>query len=227
MNTLNQLKVKQSNYSPPLRIASEIKCFSLMTELNLVLACQQRQSGAIEELLDRYKGSIKNIVYRLSPDCVDSADICQTAQIKVWHSISSLRDPVRFRAWLKRIVTNVYYDNARKIPKDFFLVSMDEPIVGGDDFCQMNTRAITDPAPQPEAIALGTELLDEIKKALSSIPKEFSIAMLLRDEDGLSYDEIALLTKTELGTVKSRISRARGKLQLKLAPYLNTTRLAS
>ncbi len=195
-----------------------------MAELELVVACQERRSGAIEELLNRYKGSIRNIVYRLAPECTESADICQTAQIKVWRSISSLRQPARFRAWLKRVVTNVYYDDLRRLPKDCFLVSMDEPVAGSDDLSQSNTRAITDPSPQPEAIALGGELLDEIKKALSSIPKEFSTAMLLRDEDGLSYEMIAQLTKSELGTVKSRISRARTKVQLKLAPYLDATR---
>ncbi len=219
MNTLTQ--VRQSNHNPPLRVAAEIKRFSLMSELNLVLACQQRESGAIEELLDRYKGSIKNIVYRLSPECTESADICQTAQIKVWRSISSLRQPVRFRAWLKRIVTNVFYDHARRVPKDFYLLSMDEPAVGAEDFSPGSTRAITDPAPQPEAIALGGELLDEIRKAISSIPKEFGTAMLLRDEEGLSYEQIACVTQSELGTVKSRISRARCKVQLKLAPYLD------
>ena len=219
MNTLKQLKVKQTNFSPPLRIAVESRQFSPMTELNLVVACQQRRPGAIEELLDRYKSSIRNIVYRLAPDCTESADICQLAQIKVWRSIASLRQPERFKGWLKRLVTNVYYDDCRRIPKDFYLVSMDEPILG-DDSGQANTRVIADPAPQPESIALGYELLDEIKKAIASIPSEFSTAMLLRDEDGLSYEEIAFLTKSELGTVKSRISRARVKVQRKMAPYL-------
>ncbi|PZM77941.1 MAG: RNA polymerase subunit sigma [Candidatus Melainabacteria bacterium] len=221
MNTLNQLKIKQSYSCPLLRIASETKQFKHLPELDLVLACQQHKSGAIEELLQRYKGAIRNIVYRLAPECREIADICQSAEIKVWHSISTLRQPQRFRAWLKRLVSNIFYDYCRRSPKDFILVSMDEPYVGSDDFNTGATRNIFDRKPQPDAVVEGYELLDEIQKAISSIPSEFSTAMLLRDEDGLSYEEIALLTKSELGTVKSRISRARSKVQRAMRPYLS------
>lgn len=220
MNALKQLKIEQSCSCPLLRIASETKQFAHLSELELVIACQQRRSGAIDELLQRYNGAIRNIVYRLAPECRETDDICQSAQIKVWHSIASLRQPKRFRAWLKRLVSNLYYDDCRRSPKGFFLLSLDEPVACGDNFDSVTPRSIADPKPRPEAMALRSELLNELNKAIASVPSKFTTAMLFRDEDGLTYDEIALLTKTGIGTVKSRISRGRAKVQEKMASYM-------
>ncbi len=201
--------------------------FALMPELNLIMACQRSDKGAFEELLKRHERSIRNILYRLAPDLNDTSDIIQDASIRIWRSIRSLRDPRRFRAWLKRIVTNLYYDRLRTFPRDFWIVSLDETSVYYDDNSQSTTKSVRDLAPQPDEKALSRELAEVLRKAMSKIPSQFKEALLLRDEHGMSYEEIAMRTKSNLGTVKSRISRGRLKVQREVAPYLDLSICAS
>lgn len=189
-----------------------------MTDTELVIASQRSDEVALAHLLKRYERVIKGRLYRLAPDWKDNSDLVQEVYIRVWRCIDQIKNPNSFKIWLLQIVTNLFYDELRKRPR-LQIVSIDEPVVS-EDGAEKRVRDIKDSSAQPEEKLLARELTSVLGEAMSEIPPQFRMATLLRDVHGLSYEEIAELTKAELGTVKSRISRARVKIQEKIVPYL-------
>jgi RNA polymerase sigma-70 factor (ECF subfamily) len=192
--------------------------YSQKSDRDLVLACQRREPAAFEELVKRYQRNVYALLYQLAPESTDTADLAQEVFIRVWRSINNLRNPGAFRSWLTQIVTNLFYDELRKRPRQLNTVSMDEGLDSDDN--DSPTRDIPDSALAPEEITLNAETAEIIRQAMTKLPEQFRTAIVLREIEGLSYEEIAVLTKTEMGTVKSRIARARTKLQELLKPYL-------
>jgi RNA polymerase sigma-70 factor (ECF subfamily) len=200
--------------------------YSQKSDRDLILACQRRDPAAFEELVKRHQRTVYALMYQLAPDWTDTSDLAQEVFIRVWRNINNLRNPSSFRSWLTQIVTNLFYDELRKRPRRLPTVSMDDPIgEESDETAETATRDIPDNHPQPDEKALSTEMTDVIRRAMLRLPEQFRTAIVLREVEGLSYEEIGILTKTEMGTVKSRIARARTKLQELLKPYLenNTT----
>lgn len=194
---------------------------SQRSDRDLVLACQKRDPAAFEELVKRHQRTVYALLYQLAPDWSDTSDLAQEVFIRVWRSINNLRNPSSFRGWLTQIVTNLFYDELRRRPRRVPTVSMDEGIDSGEDGeGDSGTRDIPDVSLLPDEKVLNQELSEVIRDAMGKLPEQFRTAIVLREVEGLSYEEIAILTKTEMGTVKSRIARARTKLQELLQPYL-------
>ncbi len=202
-----------------LSVVAAEKNLSDMTDAELIIACQNHRAGAIDQLLKRHKSTIVAMIRRRAPEWTDTQDIVQEAYIRMWKSIDQLRSPAAFKAWLGQIVTNLYYDELRRKVRNQDVVSLDEP-VESEDGTKKVERAIADTTSQPDKTFQRMELVQALTEALEKIPQQFRQSVLLREVDGLSYEEIAVITNTELGTVKSRISRARVKIQAQLAPYL-------
>ncbi len=194
------------------------RSYTDFSDPELIFACQRNDEIALRHLLERHRWTIVHFLHKLVPGFKDYSDLIQETNIRIWRSIYQLKDPRAFKAWLKQIVTNLYYDELRKMPR-FQIVSIDEPLTAEDGSAKP-VREIADSSEQPESKMLSLELSDVLEKAVSSIPEQFRTAAMLRDVDGLSYEEIATLTDTELGTVKSRIARARIKIQKCLFSYL-------
>ena len=198
--------------------------YSQKSDRDLILACQRREPAAFEELVKRHQRTVFALIYQLAPDWNDTSDLAQEVFIRVYRNINNLRNPGSFRSWLTQIVTNLFYDELRKRPRRLPTVSMDEPLSeGSEDTAEAATRDIPDSHPLPDEKALSTEMSDVIRGAMLRLPEQFRTAIVLREVEGLSYEEIGMLTKTEMGTVKSRIARARTKLQELLKPYLENS----
>lgn len=197
--------------------------YSQKSDRDLVLACQKRDPAAFEELVKRHQRTVYALLYQLAPDWIDTSDLAQEVFIRVWRSINNLRNPSSFRGWLTQIVTNLFYDELRKRPRRVPTVSMDEGIDPDAEDGESATRDIPDVSMLPDEKILNRELSEVIREAMVKLPEQFRTAIVLREVEGLSYEEIAILTKTEMGTVKSRIARARTKLQELLQPYLQRT----
>lgn len=193
--------------------------YSQKNDRDLVIACQRREPAAFEELVKRHQRTVYALLYQLAPEWQDTADLAQEVFIRIWRNINNLRNPSSFRSWLTQIVTNLFYDELRKRPRQLLTVSMDESLEM-DDSGEGATRDIADSSAQPDDIVLNREISEAIRQAMTKLPEQFRTAIVLREVEGLSYEEIAILTKTEMGTVKSRIARARLKLQELLKPYL-------
>ncbi len=185
----------------------------------LVIACQAGNREAMESLVKKHQRSVYSLLYQLAPDWSDTSDLAQEVFIRVYRGIHSLRNPKTFRSWLNQIVVNLFYDELRRRPRRLPTVSIDAPIESENGESDL-VREIPDPSLKPDEKSLVQELDQLIRKAMAQLPEQFRTAIVLRELQGLSYEEIAEAIGCELGTVKSRIARARGRLQEVLSPYV-------
>jgi RNA polymerase sigma-70 factor (ECF subfamily) len=195
--------------------------FAQYSDRDLVVACQRREQAAFEELVKRYQRTVYTLLYQLAPDWNDTADLAQEVFLRIWRSINNLRNPSAFRSWLTQIVTNLFYDELRKRPRRLPTMSIDDTEgLNGEDAAPFE---IPDTSAQPDEMLQSRQMTEVIRTAMASLPEQFRTAIVLRELEGLSYEEIGVLTKTEMGTVKSRIARARARLQELLRPYLEVS----
>ena len=178
-----------------------------MDEKVLIDAARQGDVGSFNQLVLSYQSMAYNVAYRILGDRDAAADATQDAFLSAFKAIGKFRGG-SFKAWLLRIVTNACYDQLRLKQRrptaslDALLVLEPAPI-----------RSLTDPQESPEEYALRQELSGAIQVGIGILPADQRVALILSDVQGLSYQEIAEATGVSLGTVKSRLSRARGKLR--------------
>lgn len=193
-----------------------------LSNYDLVLRCQEGASpdrAAFAELLRRYQSHVDKILYHLAPDWQDRADLAQEVWIRVYRNVKRLNDPVKFRGWLSRIATNLFYDELRKRKRVRDPLSLDAPRMLEDG--QMDWEIAAD-EPGPEDDLTTREFYDQLRAAIADLPEVFRTTIVLREIEGLAYEEIAEITGVSLGTVKSRIARARQRLQVQLQTYLDS-----
>jgi RNA polymerase sigma-70 factor (ECF subfamily) len=192
-----------------------------MTNYDLILRCQEGfhpDRTAFAELLRRYQSHVDKILYHLAPDWQDRADLAQEVWIRVYRNIKRLNEPVKFRGWLSRIATNLFYDELRKRKRVNNPLSLDAPRRMDDGEIDWD---IVSEYPSPDDNLATREFYDRLRVAIADLPEAFRTTIVLREIEGMAYEEIAELTGVSLGTVKSRIARARAKLQSVLQNYLD------
>ncbi len=181
----------------------------------LIILSQKSDYKALEELIKREQRNIFATFAYLSKKRENIADLTQEALMRMARGLANLRNPKTFKSWLNQIVTNLFYDELRKTNRRPQLVSIDNGSEEGGNYTQ-----IPDFRHKPAEKAMSVELDKIIKNEIKNLPDHFRIAIILRELQGLSYDEIAEATHTTVGTVKSRIARARIKLQDGLKNYI-------
>jgi RNA polymerase sigma-70 factor (ECF subfamily) len=180
-----------------------------MDEAALIRAAQRGDLDSFNRLVLAYQDSLYNAAYRILGDSDSAADAVQEAFLSAFRKIRSYRGG-SFRAWLFRILTNACYDELRR-RKRRSLVSL-EPLNAENE--EMDTpRWLADDAPSPEARAEMAELDSAIQQCLDALPPDFRSVVVLVDIQGLDYKEAALALRKALGTIKSRLARARRRLQ--------------
>lgn len=200
---------------------SEASVLDKLSNHDLILRCQtglRPDRAAFAELLRRYQNQVERILYHLAPDWGDRADLAQEVWIRVYRNIHRLQDPVKFRGWLSRIATNLFYDELRKRKRVGTPLSLDAP--RNLEEGQMDWDIPGD-TPGPEEALTTREFYEQLRDAIADLPEVFRTTIVLREIEGLAYEEIAEITGVSLGTVKSRIARARAKLQTQLQNYLD------
>lgn len=193
--------------------------FSENSDLEIVELCQIGKKEAFQELVKRYQKNVFALLYQLAPEWRDLNDLSQEVFIRVYRGIHNLRNPKIFKSWLNQIVLNLFYDELRKRPRRIKTISMDqsyEDDSGENEFI----REAKDSKQKPDEVMSSNETKIAIKKAMAELPEQFRTAIVLRELQGLQYEEIAELLGCALGTVKSRIWRARERLQVLLEPFL-------
>lgn len=192
-----------------------------LSNYDLILRCQAGASPerkAFAELLQRYQSHVDRILYHLAPDWQDRADLAQEVWVRVFRNIRNLQEPEKFRGWLNRIVTNLFYDELRKRKRHSTPLSLDAPL--NIDDREVDWELPSD-APGPEDAISTQEFYSQLNTAIADLPEAFRVTIVLREIEGMAYEEIAELMGVSLGTVKSRIARARQRLQSQLQPYLD------
>lgn len=185
--------------------------YEQLSDIQLVCLCQRKDHYAFEALIKRYGHTIQWRLHNFLPNQIDQADAIQETYIRMWENFAKLRNPRAFKTWMLRLATNVVYDHFRKKQREGFQVSLDEPV--GDSDEDVKPREIRDPADGPEQLYDRKCMLKAVGEAIAELPPQFKATMVLRDLNDLSYEEIAVITTSDLGTVKSRLSRARQKVQ--------------
>lgn len=176
----------------------------------LILYTQKADMKATAELIKRIQKDIFTFFCHLCPPNDSVADLTQETLIKIVRNINKLQNIKQFKNWANKIAINIFYDALRKHKKNDNIIEHDE----------QELNLVEDKASKPTEACQSRELECKIRACIIKLPVNARLAIILRELEGLSYEEIAKLTNTNLGTVKSRISRAREKLQTELANYL-------
>lgn len=191
--------------------------YKKMTLEELVVLSQKEDFKALEELIKKIQRDVYATLSYLINKNNNISDLTQEVLLKVAKNIANLKNPKCFKSWLNNIITNTYYDDLRKLKKVPETISIDYEC----ETLNFNLKIeIPDKKSKPIEKCITSEYERHIKSAIRELPEAFRIAIILREFQGLSYEEIAQTTNASIGTVKSRISRARIKLQEVLKNYI-------
>ena len=191
------------------------KKYSEQSDEDLVLLVQQGSKSAFDFLVLKYQHRIIQLVNGYIKDPTEAQDVAQESFIKAYRALGSFRGDAAFYTWLYRIAINTAKNyrlaRARRSASQEVDVQDAEAIENAPQLQGLDT---------PERLLLTHEMLDTIKLALSTLPEEMRVALELREFDGMSYEEIAVAMDCPVGTVRSRIFRARASIDNLINPLL-------
>ncbi len=194
---------------------SRIKA-SEQLDQDLVLRVQQGDKAAYDLLVIKYQHKIIQLVNRYVKDASEAQDVAQEAFIKAYRALGGFRGESAFYTWLYRIAINTaknYLVSRARRSSDYQIDIQDaEQIENAPQLQGMET---------PERLLFNQEIIETIKTAIEELPEEMRVAIMLREFEGMSYEEIADAMDCPVGTVRSRIFRAREAIDSKLTPLLD------
>lgn len=174
-----------------------------LSEHDLIIQAQAGDRRSFDELVARSYPLVFNTAYRILGDHDSAADATQTSFVRAYRSLRTFRRSSSFTTWLYRIVSNVCLDMVRRQKRHGHSLTLDAEEEAAPE------REIPDDRHHPERVALATELQQAVHQALGRLSLEHRVVLSLYDLAGFSYEEIAEMLKLPLGTVKSRLNRAR------------------
>jgi RNA polymerase sigma-70 factor, ECF subfamily len=171
---------------------------------------------AFEEIFRRYQTMVYNLTYRVLGDREEALDVCQEVFLTIFRKLDHFRGESSLKTWIYRIAINRASNRCRwwNRLRRRGTVSLDEHL-GADDR-RTFSDSLESAGHSPETSVLMREKRREIERALRRLPIQQRIAVIMRDVEGLSYEEISILLRLSLGTVKSRIARGRDELKRRL-----------
>ena len=182
------------------------------TVSELVCKAQSGDRKAFEQLVLKYQPRLYTLSYKLAGNYTDAQDLAQEAFIKAYKGLGNFRGEAEFGTWLYRIAVNIWLNEKRRREKNV-TYSLDEPLMTADGEI---TREIPDSTGDPLEILQTKEFRGLVASALNEITKEHKTVLVLREIEGFSYDEIAAIIECSIGTVRSRLNRAREALRKKI-----------
>jgi RNA polymerase sigma-70 factor (ECF subfamily) len=176
------------------------------SDLSLVQRAQRGESGAFDALVRRYQHKVVKLVMRYVRNPTEAEDIAQDAFIKAYRALPRFRGDSAFYTWLYRIAINTAKNSLASRSRNPVRLDADG---GGDDDDRPGLEERMIDAATPEALALTEEIRATVTAAIDQLPDDLRTAIMLRELEGLSYEEIAKTMDCPVGTVRSRIFRAR------------------
>ncbi len=186
------------------------------SDAQLVRRVQKGDKGAFDLLVLKYQHKIVNLVMRYVRDPDQALDITQDAFLKAYRALPRFRGDAAFYTWMYRIAVNTaknYLAAQRRRPMDVELDLQDPE--------QYELHAKLKDIDTPEAVNIGHELQATVERAFASLPEDLRTAIVLREIDGMSYEEIAETMECPVGTVRSRIFRARDAISKKIGNMID------
>ena len=184
------------------------------TTLNISVLDERTSRREFEALFLRNYKRAYNLAYRLLGNAGEAEDVTQDAFVRAWHSFAQYDRERPFEGWLFRIVTNLVIDRRRR-QKRVPMYSLDAPINTDSDGAPLSPE-FADTSNDPQAMLMTSEFAEPLQNALASLPDSYRTAVLLADVEERSYQEIADVMHCAIGTVRSRIHRARLMLRRSL-----------
>jgi len=181
-----------------------------LEETEMISRCQRGDQEALKEIFDRYNKKVYRIAYGVVRQREEALDIVQEVFIKLFHSIKNFKGKSHFYTYLYRMVMNTAIDHARKTGKQI-ISSLDQ---------EGSFQPSDDLEKGPERILLQKELEERVKLAMDKLPAEQRAALIFRDVEGLSYQEMAETMGCSIGTVMSRLHYGRKRMQELLKDYV-------
>jgi RNA polymerase sigma-70 factor (ECF subfamily) len=181
----------------------------------LVQRVKQGDRSAFDLLVVKYQHKILNLIMRYVKDPSEAMDVAQEAFIKAYRAVPGFRGDSAFYTWLYRIAINTAKNHlvaVRRRP-----MNLDFDLLDSESFEPFAALRDVD---SPEHLALTDEIGEAINKAIKDLPDELRTAILLREIEGMSYEEIAETMECPVGTVRSRIFRAREAIDKKIKPLM-------
>ncbi len=190
-------------------LTTEVALREKIDEESLIASAQRGNLNAFNELVLAYQDRVYNLAYRIMGDPASASDATQEAFISAYQNIDGFRGkyPSSFKSWLMRIVSNACYDELRRRKR--------QPATSIEDFEideEANPALVSD-AEGPEEHAERKAMARVIEAGILALPPDQRVTLVLADVQGFSYEEVAETTDVPLGTVKSRLARARAKLR--------------
>ncbi|QFU21697.1 RNA polymerase sigma factor RpoE [Shewanella eurypsychrophilus] len=186
-----------------------------ISDQQLVERVQQGDKNAFNLLVLKYQNKVMNLIARYVRNQADVADVAQEAFIKAYRALPNFRGESAFYTWLYRIAVNTAKNHlvaqGRRAPANDVDVEEAEYYDGSDALKEFAS---------PERLLMADDIQKVVFDALDSLPEELKMAISLRELDGMSYEEIASVMDCPVGTVRSRIFRAREAIDKKLQPLL-------
>jgi len=182
-----------------------------LDEEKLVRAAAAGDDGAFEKLVLAHQKQVYNLCLRMSGSADDAYDLSQESFLKAWRALGQYQFEAGFSTWLFRLTSNVCIDFLRRRKRESHV-----SLTFSDDEEEGREYAVPDPAPLPEQTLLVRETREELMAAMQALPAEYRVILQLRVVESLPYDEIGRILDIPIGTVKSRLARARIQLRKNL-----------
>lgn len=186
------------------------------SEIEFLERLKTSDAEAFDELVSRFSTDIYGLLVRLTEDAEEAKDLTQETFLSVVRSVKSFRGDASLKTWLYRIAINQARNRQRWWRSRRFGLTFSLDSAKEDDEQSLHETLADESQQSPEDFALQREQETMIRQALKKLPLQFREAVVLRDIEGLSYEEIAAALETNIGTVKSRIARGREELKRKL-----------
>jgi RNA polymerase sigma-70 factor, ECF subfamily len=181
------------------------------TDAELVRRAQAGEQEAFGALVLAHQQFVYNLAWRALDDPHEAEDVAQEAFVRAWLALPNFRAQAQFRTWLYRIVTNLCYNRLPRLRREL-------TALGDMEMAEWPDAAQTDPAAEVES----AERRAHLYAAMDHLPDSYRLLLALRFQQGLAYEEIALVTSLPLGTVKTGLHRARLKLKDALRAFDDT-----
>lgn len=191
---------------------------SSATDHELVLAVGQGDEAAFQEIVQRYRSQIINFIYRMINDYDRAIDLSQETFLRIYTSANRYQATYSFSTYIYRIASNLAISELRQRKRRRW-ISFFSPFRGKDDE-QEQEMDFPAQAPLQDEVMIDTERRKAVATAIQSLPEKYRLTLVMRDVEGLSYEQIVDITGLSEGTVKSRINRARNLLKDKLQKYI-------
>ncbi len=182
--------------------------FDRRSDLKLIRRCKRGEEAAFAQVLERYRGPIYNLCYRMARNSEDARDLAQEVFIKVFSLLDRFDENYAFSSWLFRIATNHCIDHLRRNRLRFLSLER-----GGGHEDEEAEIQVADSGPTPEVVLQRREAMERLEEVIADLPPHYRAITLLRHDQQLTYEEIADVLDLPLGTVKARIHRARNLIQ--------------